>query len=79
MDARVEYCLDRVDLKDVNHLMPSELSGGMKKRVGIARAISFKPKYLFCDEPNSGFRRNSAHRPGSAYPWGSRRLPDSDA
>ena len=54
MDARVEYCLDRVDLKDVNHLMPSELSGGMKKRVGIARAISFKPKYLFCDEPNSG-------------------------
>jgi len=51
---RVEYCLERVDLKGTNNLMPSELSGGMKKRVGIARAISFKPKYLFCDEPNSG-------------------------
>ena len=60
MDARVEYCLDRVDLKDVNHLMPSELSGGMKKRVGIARAISFKPKYLFCDEPNSGLDPETA-------------------
>lgn len=51
---RVEYCLERVDLKGVNNLLPSELSGGMKKRVGIARAISFKPQYLFCDEPNSG-------------------------
>jgi phospholipid/cholesterol/gamma-HCH transport system ATP-binding protein len=51
---RVEYCLDRVDLKGTNKLLPSELSGGMKKRVGIARAISFKPQYLFCDEPNSG-------------------------
>ncbi len=51
---RVDFCLERVDLKGVNKLMPSELSGGMKKRVGIARAISAKPKYLFCDEPNSG-------------------------
>jgi len=46
--------LDRVDLNGSNKLMPSELSGGMKKRVGIARAISANPKYLFCDEPNSG-------------------------
>lgn len=51
---RVNFCLDRVNLKGVNKLMPSELSGGMKKRVGIARAISVNPKYLFCDEPNSG-------------------------
>ena len=51
---RVNFCLDRVDLNGSNKLMPSELSGGMKKRVGIARAISAKPKYLFCDEPNSG-------------------------
>lgn len=51
---RVTFCLERVDLKGVNKLMPSELSGGMKKRVGIARAISANPKYLFCDEPNSG-------------------------
>lgn len=51
---RANFCLDRVDLKNVNKLYPSELSGGMKKRVGIARAISMNPKYLFCDEPNSG-------------------------
>jgi phospholipid/cholesterol/gamma-HCH transport system ATP-binding protein len=51
---RVNFCLERVNIIDANHLYPSELSGGMKKRVGIARAISLNPKYLFCDEPNSG-------------------------
>ena len=51
---RVNFCLKRVNLENVNHLFPSEISGGMKKRVGIARAISMKPKYLLCDEPNSG-------------------------
>lgn len=51
---RVNFCLNRVNLKGVNHLMTSELSGGMMKRVAIARAISNSPKYLFCDEPNSG-------------------------
>lgn len=51
---RVNFCLNRVDLKGKNHLSTSELSGGMMKRVAIARAISNSPKYLFCDEPNSG-------------------------
>lgn len=51
---RVNFCLSRVNLEGRNKLMPSELSGGMIKRVAIARAISMKPKYLFCDEPNSG-------------------------
>ena len=51
---RANFCLERVNLKDTNKLFPSELSGGMKKRVGIARAISMQPKYLFVDEPNSG-------------------------
>ena len=51
---RVNFCLQRVNLDKVNKLFPSELSGGMKKRVAIARAISMNPKYLFCDEPNSG-------------------------
>ncbi|SEN36838.1 phospholipid/cholesterol/gamma-HCH transport system ATP-binding protein [bacterium A37T11] len=51
---RANYCLERVNLKESNKLFPAELSGGMKKRVGIARAISMNPKYLFCDEPNSG-------------------------
>ena len=51
---RVNFCLKRVGLENVNRKMPSELSGGMKKRVGIARAIVNNPNYLFCDEPNSG-------------------------
>jgi len=51
---RVNYCLHRVDLFNTNHLYPSELSGGMKKRAAIARAIAINPQYLFCDEPNSG-------------------------
>jgi len=51
---RVNFCLERVNLEGKNKLFPAELSGGMKKRVGIARAIAMNPKYLFCDEPNSG-------------------------
>lgn len=51
---RAKYCLDRVDLHDVEEKFPGELSGGMQKRVAIARAIALNPKYLFCDEPNSG-------------------------
>ncbi|SKA22214.1 phospholipid/cholesterol/gamma-HCH transport system ATP-binding protein [Chitinophaga eiseniae] len=51
---RVDECLERVQLKDAAKKFPAEISGGMKKRVGIARAIVLNPKYLFCDEPNSG-------------------------
>lgn len=51
---RANFCLERVNLAGRNKLYPAELSGGMKKRVGIARAISMSPKYLFVDEPNSG-------------------------
>lgn len=51
---RVNFCLERVNLPGVNKLVSSELSGGMKKRVGIARAIAMNPQYLFVDEPNSG-------------------------
>ena len=53
-EERVNFCLKRVGLENVNTKMPSEISGGMKKRVGIARAIVNNPNYLFCDEPNSG-------------------------
>lgn len=58
---RVNFCLQRVNLEHSNKLMPSELSGGMMKRVAIARAISLNPKYLFCDEPNSGLDPQTAN------------------
>ena len=51
---RAEFCLERVNLSDAGDLYPSEISGGMMKRAAIARAIALNPKYLFCDEPNSG-------------------------
>lgn len=51
---RARFCLDRVNVKDSDNKYPNELSGGMQKRVGIARAIALNPEYLFCDEPNSG-------------------------
>jgi phospholipid/cholesterol/gamma-HCH transport system ATP-binding protein len=54
MKKRVDFCLERVNLKGINKQYPSEISGGMQKRVAIARAIATQPKYLFCDEPNSG-------------------------
>ncbi|MBD3748178.1 MAG: ATP-binding cassette domain-containing protein [Sphingobacteriales bacterium] len=57
---RVNFVLERVNLAGKNKLYPSELSGGMKKRVGIARAIAMRPKYLFCDEPNSGLDPKSS-------------------
>ncbi|NVO19457.1 MAG: ATP-binding cassette domain-containing protein [Bacteroidetes bacterium] len=58
---RANFCLSRVNLENVNKLYPSELSGGMKKRVAIARAIALNPKYLFCDEPNSGLDPQTAN------------------
>lgn len=51
---RAQFCLERVNLKGADKKYPSEISGGMQKRVAIARAIALNPKYLFCDEPNSG-------------------------
>lgn len=57
---RVDYCLERVSLAGVNKKYPSETSGGMQKRVGIARSIVLEPKYLFCDEPNSGLDPKTA-------------------
>jgi len=60
MLERVNFVLDRVNLENVNSKYPAELSGGMQKRVAIARAIVMKPKYLFCDEPNSGLDPKTA-------------------
>lgn len=57
---RANFCLKRVNLINVNHLYPSEISGGMQKRVAIARAIALNPRYLFCDEPNSGLDPKTA-------------------
>lgn len=57
---RVNYCLDQVNLEGANTKYPAEISGGMMKRVGIARAIVLEPKYLFCDEPNSGLDPKTA-------------------
>jgi phospholipid/cholesterol/gamma-HCH transport system ATP-binding protein len=57
---RVSFCLKRVNIKNANNMYPSELSGGMKKRVAIARAIVLNPQYLFCDEPNSGLDPKTA-------------------
>jgi len=57
---RVNQCLQQVGLKDIHKKMPNELSGGMKKRAGIARAIVNNPRYLFCDEPNSGLDPQTA-------------------
>ena len=59
---RVNYCLERVELAGINNKYPSEISGGMQKRVGIARAIVLNPKYLFADEPNSGLDPKTAIR-----------------
>ncbi|CAM3395919.1 ABC transporter ATP-binding protein [Flavobacterium longum] len=60
MKERVDFVLQRVNLVNAHHKMPSEISGGMQKRVAIARAIVNNPKYLFCDEPNSGLDPNTA-------------------
>ncbi len=57
---RVDFCLDHVNISKAHHLYPSEISGGMQKRVAIARAIALNPKYLFCDEPNSGLDPETA-------------------
>lgn len=57
---RANFCLKRVNIENANHLYPSEISGGMKKRVAIARAMALNPKYFFCDEPNSGLDPKTA-------------------
>jgi phospholipid/cholesterol/gamma-HCH transport system ATP-binding protein len=57
---RVNFCLEHVNISKANKLYPSEISGGMQKRVAIARAIALNPKYLFCDEPNSGLDPETA-------------------
>lgn len=57
---RVDFCLEHVNISNANHLYPPEISGGMQKRVAIARAIALNPKYLFCDEPNSGLDPETA-------------------
>jgi len=59
--VRAEFCLDRVNLSHALDLYPSEISGGMMKRVAIARAIALNPTYLFCDEPNSGLDPQTSH------------------
>ncbi len=60
IQKRVDFVLKRVNLIDAHNKLPSEISGGMQKRVAIARAIVNRPKYLFCDEPNSGLDPNTA-------------------
>jgi phospholipid/cholesterol/gamma-HCH transport system ATP-binding protein len=60
IDDRVNFVLKRVNLINADHKLPSEISGGMQKRVAIARAIVNNPKYLFCDEPNSGLDPNTS-------------------
>ena len=60
IQKRVDFCLERVNLSGKNKLLPSECSGGMQKRIGIARAISMNPKYLFCDEPELGLDPKTA-------------------
>lgn len=73
MRDRAEHCLERVSIAPDKHkLFPSEIGGGMQKRVGIARAIAMQPKYLLCDEPNSGLdRRPASSSIGSSLslPW----------
>jgi len=57
---RANFCLERVEVVNKNTLLPAEISGGMQKRVAIARAMALNPKYLFCDEPNSGLDPRTA-------------------
>lgn len=57
---RATFCLERVEIINKDHLLPAETSGGMQKRIAIARAIAMNPKYLFCDEPNSGLDPNTS-------------------